>query len=95
MRSPHVAVAAFLFCPLLVGGLASCELMVQLDRSAAPEEDGGCPICGEAGADDDAEAAPDSSFVGNADAGGGSIDGSAGDIGSDAAVSDAGARDDG
>jgi hypothetical protein len=97
MRSPRVA--TFLFCTLLVGGLASCELMVQLDRSAAPEKDGGCPICGEAGADDDAsddaEAALDSSFVGDADAGGGRLDSSAGDGGSDAAVADAGAKEGG
>jgi hypothetical protein len=35
--------------------LSGCELMVQLDRSAAPSEDAGCAICGEAGAEDAGE----------------------------------------
>ena len=51
--------------------LAGCELMVQLDRSAAPvEEDAGCSICSDAAGDDGDDAASlDSAPMFDGDAG--------------------------
>ena len=57
-----------------LGALASCELTVQLDRSAAPEEDAGCAICSYDAAVP--EASSDASLRADADTGATRIDSS-------------------